>query len=1058
MLAWQLCMVASNSGGVDQMKDEGVANKVRGERLTIGVIVENSAREDENRMRAGIMEAAERYDAHLICFTHLEAAVKNISYGVDDQYRRSHDILLQLVEQFELDGLIFLGWSLLYDGDQLKRLQERFPNIPMISMGKPCEDVPFTYFKGGDYVSQMLEHLIAEHGRKRIAFVESWIPDTRKDYYDETMAAHGLLDEQLFVSADDLAGVTLPDRPEGALAILLDERKVSFDAIIVMRQEEARIMLELLQQRGLRVPEDVALASYEDDVSIQYASVPISTIYFPFKELGYASCEKLIALLRGEDVPAATKVPGSLLIRQSCGCMNAERLARRDSRQGSSDEEGELLSGLDLAALDAAFERSMETADVNKYVDELKRQMDPRRSRRNENQQLVTVLRSRYADRGPDNGEPLRRAEDIWHAARIAVSEAEKFWIASEMIRTTRTEEMLEEFSQSLLNTYDITKTLESLSFYLRELDIPGCSIFLRGEEADPFAACTHIFAYENDVRLYIQDPKTDTRAYHRRLVEESRTCTTRIVMLLHVDTNYLGYVVFEPGPWNGALYLRLAIQLSNAIVGAHMVDRLQREIALRGEKEQQLMYHAHFDAVTDMLNRRTFRDAVKLLQERGEQEAAGAVPATGDAEVPADPEWYLFYADLDGFKSVNDSMGHAVGDQVLVEVAGRIRQVMEDFVVKLPKTLLAINGDEAGCIFRIGGDEFTMIVKQMSREEAAVLASRLIEQLRAPFAIADTGISLSCSLGISCYPADAKGMLIRHADMAMYNAKRQGGNRFAFFDEGMEQEVKRKLELGKYLRHALDYEELSLVYQPLVEGVEGAIIGVEALLRWNHPKLGPVPPSTFIPLAEELGLIDRIGEWVLREACRQAARWQQEGYAPLLLAVNLSVKQFQDGLLVGKLRDLLKETGLAPDRLELEITENVSMQAEHLPVLRELRELGVAVSIDDFGTHYSSLSYLKRFSGHEAEARSVLRPRHPDRTEGPRDDQGHRIRREGIRIGDHRRRRGDARGGRIPDRDGLHADAGLLLPSSDGGRAGTRAAASGLTYGFGTAYVSMTI
>ncbi len=946
------------------MKDEVDANKDRGERLTIGLIVENGAQENENRMRTGIMEAAERYDVHLICFTHLEAAVKNISYGVDDQYRRSHDILLQLVEQFELDGLIFLGWSLLYDGEQLRRFQERFPNIPMISMGKPCDDVPFTYFRGGEYISQMLEHLIDEHGRKRIAFIESWIADTRKEFYCETMAARGLFDERLFVSSDDLGGVTLPDRPEGALAILLDERKVELDAIIVMRLEEARIMLELLQQRGLRVPEDVSLVCYEDDVSIQYSSVPISTIYFPFKELGYASCEKLIALLRGEEIPAATAVPGSLLIRQSCGCMNAERFARRGGEQGGGDGEDELLSGLDLAALDAAFAISMETADANGYAAELKRQMDPRRSSRNENQQLITVLRSRYAEGAPDDSGRLLQAERIWHSARIAVSEAEKFWIASEMIRTTKTEEILEEFSQSLLNTYDISKTLESLSFYLRELDIPGCSIFLRGEGENPFAACTHIFAYENDVRLYIQDPQTDTRAHHRRLVEECRTCTTRIVTLLHVDTNYLGYVVFEPGPWNGALYLRLAIQLSNAIVGAHMVDRLQREIALRGEKEQQLMYHAHFDAVTDMLNRRTFRDAVKLLQERGEPAVTGAFAAAAASSSAADPEWYLFYADLDGFKAVNDSMGHTVGDHVLVEVAGRIRQVMGDSVVMLPKTLLAINGEEAGCVFRIGGDEFTMIVKRMSREEAAVLASRLIEQLRVPFAVADTGITLSCSLGISCYPADtnAKGMLIRHADMAMYHAKRQGGNRFAFFDAEMEREVERKLELGKFLRHALDYEELTLVYQPLVEGAEGAIIGVEALLRWNHPKLGPISPSTFIPLAEELGLIVRIGEWVLREACRQAVQWQREGYAPILLAVNLSVKQFQDGRLVGKLKELLQETGLDADRLELEITENVSMQAEHLPVLHQLRELGVAVSIDDFGTHYSSLSYLKRF------------------------------------------------------------------------------------------------
>jgi diguanylate cyclase (GGDEF)-like protein len=944
------------------MKDEVEAKTGPRERLTIGLIVENSAHENENRMRAGIMEAAERFDVHLICFTHLEAAVKNISYGVDDQYRRSHDFLLQLVEQFELDGLIFLGWSLLYDGEHLRRLQERFAAIPMVSMGKPYDDVPFAYFRGGDYISQMLLHLIEDHGRKRIAFIESWISDTRREYYYETMTEYGLFDEQLFVSSDDLGGVTLPDRPEGALAILLDERKVEFDAIIVMRLEEAKIMLELLQQRGLRVPEDVALTCYEDDLSIQYSPVPITTIYFPFKELGYASCEKLIALIREGDVPAETIVPGSLLIRQSCGCVNSGQLALPDAGPSGDGREDALLSSLDLEALDAAFERSMQASDTSEYVAELKRQMDPRRRIQSENQQLVTVLRQRYADRVQGDSGRLLSAERIWHAARIAVSEAEKSWIASEMIRSTRTEEILEEFSQSLLNTYDITKTLESLSFYLRELDIPGCDIFLRGEGAESFASCTHIFAFDDYVRLYIQDQETDTRAHHRRLLEESNACTARIVTLMHVDTNYLGYIVFEPGPWSGALYLRLAIQLSNAIAGTHMVDRLQREIALRRVKEQQLLYHAHFDAVTDMLNRRSFNDAVKLLQERRAAEAADSTDAAAEAGV--EPDWYLFYADMDGFKGVNDSMGHDAGDQVLAEVSRRIRQVMEDCVVKLPKTYLSINDEAVNGIFRIGGDEFTMIVKQMSRKEAAWLAARLIEKLRMPFYAFGTAITLSCSLGISCYPADtnAKGMLIRHADMAMYYAKKRGGNSFAFFDMEMEQEAERKLELGNYLRHALDYGELSLVYQPLVKGVEGAVIGVEALLRWNHPKLGAISPGVFIPLAEELGLIVRIGEWVLREACRQAIEWQRAGYAPLLVAVNLSVKQFQDGLLAAKVQELLQETGLGAEWLELEITENVSMQAEHLPVLHQLRNLGVAVSIDDFGTHYSSLSYLKRF------------------------------------------------------------------------------------------------
>jgi len=942
------------------MREEIDSEVAVSKRLTIGLIVENSAHENENRMRAGVMEAAERHDVELICFTHLEAAIKNISYGVDDQYRRSHDYLQQLVEQFELDGLIFLGWSLLYEGDHLRRFRERFARIPVLSMGKPQADIPYTYFRGGDYIRLMLQHLIQVHGYKRIAFIESWITDTRKDYYFETMAEHGLFDDRLFVSAADLGGVTLHDRPEESLSILLDKRQVAFDAIVVMRVEEAKGVIELLNKRGLRVPEDVAVACYEDDLSIQYGATPVTTIYFPFKELGYASCEKLITLLRTGRVPHETVVPGSLIIRHSCGCSHAGKQAPSEVLEPDAREEDELLSSLDLAELDAAFGRSMAGgSDGNAYVTELRRQMDPRRSGHNENQKLITLLRRRWLARSRGDDGQLRQAERIWHMARIAVSEAEKSWVASEMIRTAAVEHILEEFSQSLLNTYDVNKTLERLAFYLEELGIPGCNIFLRGEGDNPFEACTHLFEFADYVRLPIREPRAAVRASRGRLFESRSGCPIRVVTLLHVDTNYLGYIVFEPGPWNGALYLRLAIQLSNAFVGAHMVDRLQREISLRREKEQQLLYHAHYDMVTELLNRRTFSDTVRLLQLRG-----GAGDTAGGAEEDFPASCYLFYADMDGFKGVNDSLGHDVGDQVLGEVARRFRDVLGEHAVKLPKSLIAVDGEAAGGIFRIGGDEFTALIGGMSRMEAAWLATRLIERLREPFPAGNTTITLSCSLGISCYPADVneKGMLIRHADMAMYHAKKRGGNSFAFFDTEMEQEIARKLELGKHLRDALDAGQLSLVYQPQVDGEDGRIVGVEALLRWKHPKLGDIPPGSFIPLAEETGLIVRIGEWVLHEACRQAVAWQREGYAPLLMAVNLSVKQFRDGKLADKVEETLLASGLDPGMLELEITENVSMQAEHLPVLNRLRKLGVAISIDDFGTHYSSLSYLKRF------------------------------------------------------------------------------------------------
>ncbi|MCW2724366.1 MAG: Sensory box/GGDEF, partial [Frankiales bacterium] len=311
-----------------------------------------------------------------------------------------------------------------------------------------------------------------------------------------------------------------------------------------------------------------------------------------------------------------------------------------------------------------------------------------------------------------------------------------------------------------------------------------------------------------------------------------------------------------------------------------------------------------------------------------------------------------VIFLDLDDFKMINDSLGHAAGDEVLVEVARR----------------LDANVRGADTAARFGGDEFAVLLEDVEgSQEAADAAQRILEMLALSMRAGHREVTVRGSLGISVAVADdARNAeeLIRDADAAMYIAKRDGNGAYRLFEPAMHEGVLARLELRTDLQRAIDTGQLELYYQPVVRLVDGSVTGVEALLRWNHPERGMISPADFIPIAEETGLIIPIGRWVLREGCRHARRLEAaSAERPPRMSINLSLKQIQHSDIVADVRDALEESGLRPDRLVLEITESVLMDNTDLAVerLRALKELGVGLALDDFGTGYSSLSYLAR-------------------------------------------------------------------------------------------------
>lgn len=364
----------------------------------------------------------------------------------------------------------------------------------------------------------------------------------------------------------------------------------------------------------------------------------------------------------------------------------------------------------------------------------------------------------------------------------------------------------------------------------------------------------------------------------------------------------------------------------------AQAIQRLRSEMEQRERSQETIAHLAHHDALTGLGNRLFFHkqlgDALAHRQQHG-----------GDLAV--------MFIDLDGFKTINDTLGHGTGDSVLKYLASRLRKSLRE-------------GDKIG---RLGGDEFAIIQAGNEQpKEAVALATRLIDLVGTPFSIDGQRLVIGASIGIAVADGDYhdSDQLLRAADLAMYRAKADGRGRFRFFEPEFDRQLQERRDLEVALRAAVDQDALEIHYQPLVNVLTGRISGFEALSRWKDLQRGFVPPITFIALAEEIGLIDIIGEKVLRRACAEAASWPQ----PITIAVNLSPAQFRSGHLVSTVKDALAAAGLPPSRLELEITESIFLRGSdaNLAQLGQLGELGIQISLDDFGTGYSSLSYLRSF------------------------------------------------------------------------------------------------
>lgn len=459
------------------------------------------------------------------------------------------------------------------------------------------------------------------------------------------------------------------------------------------------------------------------------------------------------------------------------------------------------------------------------------------------------------------------------------------------------------------------------LAFNLRQAGLPSALLAANSEAgASGFIEETHALHAQPMVTGYARLPG------YRDFLGYDWT------VLVHLDRGR-AYAEFDRLVWTVAGVALLVVAPLTGF-GLWASRQLQRDIARRKVVEKRLDDLAYYDPLTGLPNRRLFLELLGQALARARR---------GEGLVA------VLFLDLDRFKLVNDSLGHAVGDQLLKAVAGRLASCLRT----------------TDTVSRLGGDEFTVILEDLSSsEDAARIAQKLLEAVAVPLVIEGHEIFVGASIGIALYPTDHddRDALIKSADTAMYSAKEEG-NAYRFYSADMNARAFERLTLETGLRHAVKREEFVLHYQPLVDFRSGTMVGVEALVRWQHPERGLLSPDKFIPLAEETGLIVPLGEWVLRTACVQTKAWQGCGYPQLRVAVNLSRRQFQQKNLVQTVSTVLADTGLDPRSLELELTESLLIHDAEgtIAMLHALHAMGIRLSIDDFGAEYSSLGYLKR-------------------------------------------------------------------------------------------------
>lgn len=569
-------------------------------------------------MMAGILKSAQKYDANIIQFA---------GFGKDigeSEMRRAINTLLEIIKEQNLDGLMFLGWLQFISVNPEDFLG--YLKIPLFSLGARIPNIPSVITDGGIYLREQLIHLIEVHNCRKIVYISpvhlnEVLEDNRVQIYKEVMQEYGIFDSRLMITAAELSssGIDLVLRAKQAVSLLFDERKLSYDAIVSSYNDETINILNELKKRGIKVPDDIKLAGYEDDNFAKYAETPITTVYYPFWELGYYGCKYFIEMLTGreKDIPFSTFIPGKVIFRRSCGCnSNSVKLAAVETVLPGSESLSKDLQHLyqlirqkyqeakfDAAGLFNAFIADWKSKSKIYFLHSLEKQLtiyQQHYSDASDIEDFISFLRKILLPYLGDDKKDLIWAEDLWHQARIVIEEKVFSLIGMQELKANLLNQMLHKISQELITTFHTQKLMDILEQSLPQLNIPSCYLFLFTPGQETITNATMIFKYIDHHRIHLsEDCPTSLKDLLHNIPQNRRY--TLFSYLLTASDDYLGMVLFEPGPLDERIYFTLSVLLSTALKGAILVERLQSANLELTAMQQELMETAHKAGMADV-------------------------------------------------------------------------------------------------------------------------------------------------------------------------------------------------------------------------------------------------------------------------------------------------------------------------------------------------------------------------------------------------------------------------------------------------------------------------
>lgn len=586
---------------------------VKKPKFTIGYLDENAYDEYHSYITAGFFEAAKKHRVNAVRFGYFAShiASKHVS---------QINMVLDHIQQYELDGLLFLGWARAAAFDNHEDFKKRFSSIPIFSVGAGFPDIPHAYFPGDQYTREVLLHLVTVHHFKRIAFVAPFWPDNRKDIYINTMKEYGIYHPELYVSEKELAHLEVYQRGRGAVSILLDERRTTFDAIVSLYNAETEGIMDELRSRGVDVPKDVAVTSYEDGEIGKFYSPPFTTVYFPWKELGFYACEKMIELLSNGRTELSSMVPGRVVLRESCGCVSTsvdfakagkirskEQCPEKVNFKEMSDALKKETNAMELdtdALLKAFWEDIYGNSGMhfmNKMETELRKITDSYSFSKIVD--VVSILRKVVLPYITDDTEVILRAGDIFQQSQVLVREKMACVKGIEELELINMNQALQDISQILIANFSVVDLMNSLELNLPKVDIPNCYIFIFKEEKEEkeendeelFKNCVLAFEYCEHKRLNIIkiEPHPARQLLSEVLFPKDRPYSM-MANLLNVGDEYLGFALFEPGPMDERFYQALSIHISTALRCAIILEKLDSSY-------KRLVQQAHREGMADI-------------------------------------------------------------------------------------------------------------------------------------------------------------------------------------------------------------------------------------------------------------------------------------------------------------------------------------------------------------------------------------------------------------------------------------------------------------------------